>query len=715
MLRQDYLCKTSASKQLPAMSCVTVFKLLLLQFIGVTGTDTSALVDADIGRRLTDVTTPVPDSGSSTVMTGSTCTVDQIPCYTYTYQSDGWPGPDMTETCASASSGCPCNTEHENECSMGGGGVTSKYCQPKVYGACPLDCGSQATCYHDNMTHPMSCAVGAVVGQHMGICSCQANEISCPNSYPSEWSAQNQCIPSIMGACPVVCTVDQMLCFPQNFDSTGMWQESTGICVAWDMTKTDPCAEVGCGTNAKQCTDSMGYKFCVWSGENCPKQCESGQMSMWMPIFDTTGAWTGDEEKCCPVDPKTFYPDCPCGDNSKKCTSDDGWSMCVGSNEACPVTCNWETEMVCDAQSFDTMGMMLPGGQQTCMPQGSTCECGTNGMYCSHTDGDFSYGWCEAANIGGVAMTCPISCDWTTQTLCYACNYDENGVDTGCTETCIDTGGTCTCGTNSRSCSDEWGSWCQPSKILGVDYPCPVSCTATQTHCYYPAFDSSGNYVSSTDACVNAGSHCDCAANGANTKPCQFVDPISHVTYTDCIWKDGYCPATCAAGKVACWPVDDYDSRGDWVKTSEPQTKCAAKQADCECGLNAKRCKEGEYGFCIPRNYDCPKECEAGKKLCYIQNFDSLGREGTILQECIPESGSCQCGTNAKKCDGEDWCVPKGDVCACKESEKKCDVIHYTTAGSPEQVLEVCVARGSQCPAGRNTKACTDPDRKSVV
>ncbi|CAE7024210.1 unnamed protein product, partial [Symbiodinium natans] len=141
------------------------------------------------------------------------CQAHEMTCWLTPYDASG--NPDYmgtyTETCANMTEGCPCNPTWEKPCTSYG----YKFCE-SIFRSCPVDCGSQATCYH-YISGNESCSTSSG-------CVCEVNEISCPNPdtglsecYPSDW------YPS---GCPISCSHDELICSKVAFSFDVMlWED----------------------------------------------------------------------------------------------------------------------------------------------------------------------------------------------------------------------------------------------------------------------------------------------------------------------------------------------------------------------------------------------------------------------------------------------------------------------------------------------------------
>ncbi|CAE7204518.1 unnamed protein product [Symbiodinium natans] len=312
------------------------------------------------------------------------------------------------------------------------------------------------------------------------------------------------------------------------------------------------------------------------------------------------------------------------------------------------------------------------------------------------------------------AESCPVSCRSTEQ-VCGITDYLTNGFPGAFREICVPNTGTCPCGRNAQQCSDPFGdTWCYPL----VDYfdnstmRCPVYCTADEDTCYSPSYDANGNWLSTEESCVPAGTACTCT--GQNSFTCTRND--FGETWTECLPIGGFCPATCAANEVSCPSVDDYKPDGTYLGEAQPSVQCAANLESCPCGKEAKSCT-GSWIRCIFKDEDCPVVCSANQKKCYLTDYTANEEFISDREVCVDVNANCPCGKNTQRCPGSEACLLPSKaalVCPCGEAERQCDVLDYTSTGKPSNTTTQCVNQGVKCPCGKNTLTCADPNDADV-
>eukprot|EP00928_Gymnodinium_smaydae_P086025 TRINITY_DN6981_c0_g1_i1.p1 TRINITY_DN6981_c0_g1~~TRINITY_DN6981_c0_g1_i1.p1 ORF type:complete len:847 (+),score=116.64 TRINITY_DN6981_c0_g1_i1:54-2543(+) len=502
--------------------------------------------------------------------------------------------------------------------------------------------------------------------------------------------------PGPAGNNSVQCAATEMVCPTIGFDASG--QPTHGqACAAKPADGSGMCPQI-CGTGAQLC-GSPPASFCVPSAEGCPKMpqmCQGDTPQMcFITNFDDKGDMVSFEDKC--VANGTA---CPCGAKSKACT-EDGYSFCIPEALSCPIKCT-EEQRECMQTSFTPTGELdLSAGMEiTCVAKDAACSCGTNAILCSETNPEYGkFEWCEPKTIDGTANSCPVQCT-ADQKMCTELVFDDSGNVINFKDTCVAADASCPCGAQSNKCTDDLGEYCLP-KSFGS---CPVMCTADQEYCFVDSYDSAGEWTGTQESCVATGGTCDCS-KGTNAKSCTFSDPMSDKSWTECLFKDEYCPVACSSGQVQCPEVENFNSDGEIVSVTTPTDACASKLSDCKCGTEAQRCSEGEFAWCQPKSFGCPANCQSGTKECYVDNFNASGSFSSSKARCVKEEEPCPCGTNAKKC-ADGMCIPKTEECDCKATEKPCIVADYANDGSVSLFKSVCVASNTQCPCGKNSKLC---------
>jgi len=308
----------------------------------------------------------------------------------------------------------------------------------------------------------------------------------------------------------------------------------------------------------------------------------------------------------------------------------------------------------------------------------------------------------------GIANPCPVSCS-STQQLCTVANYNTSGYMTGFTEVCQTKGVSCKCGDNTLRCGNAPNTFCMPSWDTSTNarLTCPVYCKSLEKLCQIPAYETAGAFLRYDEYCEVSSAVCDCAKFGTGLKPCGTGN------FRECIPQADYCPVECASGQFLCPEKDNYKKDGTWL-SSEPHAKgqeCQAQQSDCVCGNGAKRCP-GEVA-CQPAAQDCPLNCNASEKVCFISNYDAVGVIVGKQKKCSPASMECPCGKGSGKCaiDGISHCLPSKkakSLCPCKPAEDVCYVQNYNKRGRKQKKQIKCTPKGKQCPCGTDAKACAD-------
>eukprot|EP00929_Paragymnodinium_shiwhaense_P001669 TRINITY_DN101906_c0_g1_i1.p1 TRINITY_DN101906_c0_g1~~TRINITY_DN101906_c0_g1_i1.p1 ORF type:complete len:1191 (-),score=305.33 TRINITY_DN101906_c0_g1_i1:147-3632(-) len=643
------------------------------------------------------------------------CTDSQVECYNMPYTSDGeidWDNmEDATITCHAENYTCPCNSEWEETCTF----ESETFCYPKDMG-CPLDCGDKDFCFtieyntdgsfkeddEGELQFTETCATS-----YDG-CGCNAvHELNCTN----DWG-EVECMPkAFMDECPMVCTEEQTTCyqveFTPDFDFVAVCKDTEEECFGL------------CGTGALKCgTGEEAY--CIPDTDSCPLECAANEEMCYVDNFDTSGGYVSTTEKCA-----AEGATCPCGDNalSTPCTFydpffDETISWCVPSTETCPVECNMETEQLCYDVGFTADGFEdWDTANETCKPMSETCGCnGANSRQCTVSWFGMNETFCQAASIDGFDNPCPVSCD-EDEEICFTMNYDASGFVTGFTEKCVAPGASCGCGTNSRTCKDEWGSYCIPKVDSDTRLPltCPIVCDeSVNTFCVIPSFTGSGEFTSFKEECVSGVDQtCDCS-KGTNTKSCTFT--FFGESWTECIPKSEYCPIACTGDNVSCPEVLNFAGDGSVLSLAAPKADkaCAADYDKCPCGKGAKKCVDQEYGYswCQPTKFPCPVYCKQGEKACWVQNYNTT--TGVLLNEqerCVKQNDPCPCGKGSKRCPATGECIAEVDmsiICPCKASEKQCMIEDFSKLGKMEGLRSKCVTKGSKCPCGKNTQTCED-------
>eukprot|EP00434_Breviolum_minutum_P034367 symbB.v1.2.030416.t1/scaffold3426.1/size60583/1 len=396
------------------------------------------------------------------------CKDDEHYCYSLAYDEFGnqnYSAP-WQESCADATVGCPCDATWEHKCTADYGFGGYSWCQ-SIFDLCPVDCGTAVTCWH--YSGNQSCATDAG-------CTCEANELECEDSvgknecYAKEWYEK----------CPLSCNYDtQNWCYRVGFDSDGMmtWEE-----YCHEKTGEDDwfCPVLCNSDTAKSCPWSDDYSECVPLADTCPEVCTAEEHTCWVENYDASGNYVSGSDVCAPKN-----EDCPCGENTHKCTF-DGYAYCQSKLYSCPVVCA-DDEKYCYPISFTAEGEYdwTAPVQESCAKKNATCGCGSNAKLCKFTD-DWGYEeeWCTFEGD-----SCPVTCT-ADQRRCYLTDYNASGYPEKYSESCVAEGKPCPCGTNTRECDDPFygETFCYPKVDFWLKEPtkCPVVCSENQDYCYDP-------------------------------------------------------------------------------------------------------------------------------------------------------------------------------------------------------------------------------------
>lgn len=515
-----------------------------------------------------------------------------------------------------------------------------------------------------------------------------------------------------------------MYCYTPVFTATGEPN--------WEVEGTASCAsyEKGCPCNDQwqvQC-ESFGYKTCELKSEGCydPFAVECNEAT---------------EVKC--TDEYSSY----CWDKE--------WG-------SCPVYCK-SNQTTCYATTYLSTGEVdyAAPATETCVDLAVGCTCDQQWEEkCTDSSG---YSWCTPKFEG-----CPLECQENEQ-VCYTMQYTANGeVDfaKAVQQSCVSMDSPCPCNTEFEDqCTLEDWSYCQP-KSHGS---CPLSCTATEHHCFTTPYDAEGfvDYEAEwEESCVTAADGCPCDSTWE--KRCSMSDG-GDGSYSWCTLKSESCPIDCgevvtcyhhsgnyscatesgctceademscqdAAGKMECFAkewygescplVCDYethnycyevgfDGQGMMIWTEYCHLRPSADDWDCPVickSDSAKKCRSGWDAYCIGMSEECPEECTPEQQLCVVPNYDTSGTMLSSPIKCAASNEECPCGDNTVKCTYEGWsyCESTAFGCpiTCAADEKLCDPISYTAEGEWDftaQSTQSCVKQDQTCPCGANAKPC---------
>lgn len=515
-----------------------------------------------------------------------------------------------------------------------------------------------------------------------------------------------------------------MYCYTPVFTATGEPN--------WEVEGTASCAsyEKGCPCNDQwqvQC-ESFGYKTCELKSEGCydPFAVECNEAT---------------EVKC--TDEYSSY----CWDKE--------WG-------SCPVYCK-SNQTTCYATTYLSTGEVdyAAPATETCVDLAVGCTCDQQWEEkCTDSSG---YSWCTPKFEG-----CPLECQENEQ-VCYTMQYTANGeVDfaKAVQQSCVSMDSPCPCNTEFEDqCTLEDWSYCQPKS----DGSCPLSCTATEHHCFTTPYDAEGfvDYEAEwEESCVTAADGCPCDSTWE--KRCSMSDG-GDGSYSWCTLKSESCPIDCgevvtcyhhsgnyscatesgctceademscqdAAGKMECFAkewygescplVCDYethnycyevgfDGQGMMIWTEYCHLRPSADDWDCPVickSDSAKKCGSGWDAYCIGMSEECPEECTPEQQLCVVPNYDTSGTMLSSPIKCAASNEECPCGDNTVKCTYEGWsyCESTAFGCpiTCAADEKLCDPISYTAEGEWDftaQSTQSCVKQDQTCPCGANAKPC---------
>eukprot|EP00439_Symbiodinium_sp_Y106_P035275 s3413_g4.t1 len=630
------------------------------------------------------------------------CTANEMTCWVAPYDANGTIDyySSWTEVCANISEGCPCDSTWEKKCTSHG----YSFCE-SIFNSCPVDCGSASTCYH-YISGNESCATNTG-------CVCESNEISCANPdsglsecYPTDWypsgcpvtcahyemicsrvsfsadglmqwedycvngTENNWMCPIYCDAatsqkcgtpgtwdehcisknetCPVSCA--EQYCWVDNYDSSGMWLDSSESCASWSET-------CPCGSNAELCTDPfMGYSYCSPSYWGCPLYCNPLTEKTCYPVSFTVDGlqdWDAPANESC----QNITQTCPCGANAKMCRWTDEWGyeneVCYPVAESCPVTCT-SSEQRCYLLDYDVNG--YPGlYRETCVSNDVVCPCGTNSQRCHDPHWDFHYCYPLRDYWSNSTMRCPVYCT-DEQDYCYSPSYDARGNWLSTEETCVAKGTQCQCsGQNSFACDfNEFGySWRECLPLEGGF--CPQTCAEGEVSCpsvedYMP----DGTWLGFSDPSTSCAASLDDCPCGKEAKVC----PGSTMR---CIFKDEDCPVICGADQKKCY-LTDYTTGEEFISDREV---CVSNNADCPCGKNTQRCPGSDACLLASKAaIVCP--CGESEKQCDVLDYTTSGKKSNITTQCVNRGIKCPCGKNTLTCaDPND---AEADICIAKFS-----------------------------------------------
>merc|ERR1719331_3608011 len=110
------------------------------------------------------------------------------------------------------------------------------------------------------------------------------------------------------------CPKDTRHCIKNNFDSSGLLESYTEICIG-------PGEDCPCGTNNVRCRHD-DHSYCAPSIDRntrgpyqCPVNCDSTQKACYVPVFDSRGEFQRNVEYCEKDDGTPC--DCSRGNNAK--------------------------------------------------------------------------------------------------------------------------------------------------------------------------------------------------------------------------------------------------------------------------------------------------------------------------------------------------------------------------------------------------------------
>jgi len=181
--------------------------------------------------------------------------------------------------------------------------------------------------------------------------------------------------------CPLDCNWEtQTVCYTKGFDASG---DSTLTDYCYTVPGTDWRCPVLCDDDtAKKCASTDEYSRCIPLTESCPEVCTAEQKECRVEDYDTSGNYLSASYTCAPKN-----ANCPCGQNTQRCTF-DGYTYCQSTSYgACPLFCA-EDEKYCDAMSFTPEGLFDWNApiRESCVKLNATCPCGANAKMCKWTN-----------------------------------------------------------------------------------------------------------------------------------------------------------------------------------------------------------------------------------------------------------------------------------------------------------------------------------------
>jgi len=684
---------------------------------------------------------------------------NEITCWLPAYDANGEMNYDVpwNQTCAPMAEGCPCHPQWEKTCNVYGYEECYHISWP-----CPEDCGIYSTCWHHSGNQTCRTDTGCVCEADEISCadpdtghtncyakewypdgcplSCKMSEMYCESKtsfdasgmalftdfYCLDGESNGWCCPEVCDeatsqvcgqpgtcqwcaskdeTCPLSCSMEEQICWVDDFDADGMWLDYTEMCVP--LSEKCPC-----GKNAVQCTDPYyGNTFCASAKYGCPVTCNPFTEMTCFPVpysEDGVQDWMAPVEATC----VNLTQQCGCGANGKMCRYVDDWGLpneqCFWVGVDCPATCAAD-EQRCYIQDYESNGHLGPY-RETCAKADKVCPCGANSQMCHDPYWDYHYCYPLVDWYTGSPMRCPLYCT-TEEDYCFSPSFDATGAHVSTEEYCVAKGEPCACrGQNSRPCVYEEYNWIECIPSGGY---CPTGCDDDKVACqpvidYFP----NGTFLGSSapsESCAASEDLCPC---GKEAKRC----PTSPDQPIGCVPKDEDCPLICGAEEKKCF-IEDFTADEEYISDRE---LCVPKDAACPCGKHTERCPG--LGCRVPSEAAVLCACPESQKKCEVDDYTQLGKLANVSLQCVNKGVKCPCGKNTLTCPNpndasENDCPPKyhgtllnscPKACTAEqeaEGNVTCVQMHLSESGEFLSESTNCV-RKSNCRPGQNMHKC---------